>query len=131
MSERLIYLRESDAKELLKTVEKMLGYWVSSGTVPHHKCAFCYRLDDMRGKLKHSDNCSGVALLTSLKKKIEDLDKEMDVVEVARLMELEDADSTACVSAIRWLANYANHGMETRTVVRAIRSLKEKLGIPF
>ena len=131
MAERMIYLKEADAKEMVKAVERMMAVWTTGGTNPYRMCGFCHHSDDYRGKLHHSASCNGFPLLDLLKKKLEEIDEEMDVFRIAELMEDGEVEPAIGVAAIRWLANVCNHGMETRSMLRAIRSIKEKLGIPF
>lgn len=131
MCPRMISLREADAKSLRSYVERMMAYWTNGGSNPYRICGFCHNSDDFRGRLNHSASCQGEVILNLLDSKIEEIDEEMDVLRVADLMEMEEVEPNVAIAAIHWLSNTHNHGMETRTVMRAIRSIKEKLGIPF
>lgn len=129
--EKMISIKENDVKILIKGVKDMMEIYSMRDNMSYRRCGFCRAAEDYRGNLTHNYFCDGRIILAKLEEaQPVPTMRSMGVLRIDQMLRLDEMDPIEGLTAIRWLVNRKNHNMETRTILRLVRKLKEKMEIP-
>jgi|GEM_PF-6303043 len=125
-----ILLKENDAAEIMLILADLMEQWILKDGCNIKYCSFCRKKENHRGKLIHSDKCTGNNIYNKLFSAL-----NTPLMNSARVIDLLDQDilnPIEGVDAIKWLVNnYDDHQIKKPFLFQMVNDIKKKLGIPF
>lgn len=126
---RTVSIPEEDAVKAVIIVREMMARYYLRDYVNSAYCEFCRQEEDENRNIHHKVSCEGLRVLENLEKAIKT--PPMCVNRIGDLIGQKTIAPNDGVDALKWLTSRGTHDMNEREVLRTIRTIKIKMGIPF
>lgn len=124
-----VCIAKSDVAKTADIIRDMMSRYRVRDYRNSSYCEFCRQEEDENRNIHHKIDCTGLVMLDTFHAAANP--PAMNVEQLGELVQQPEINPIDGVAALKWLVTAGAHDMATREILRVVRKIKQKMGIPI